>query len=51
MQSRPDSFDKSGLVMTFLINLGVTGIKYSFRLVLERTLVKEIPRLEFLEKF
>ena len=42
------------LVITFLINLGVTEILCSFRLVLKRKLGKEIPkssRLEFLEKF
>ena len=40
--------------MTFLTILGVTEILYSFRLVLEGKIGKEIPessRLEFLEKF
>ena len=41
--------------MTFLTNLGFTGILCSFRLVPERTPGKEIPpkssKLEFLEKF
>ena len=40
--------------MTFLTILGVTEILYSFRLVLERTMGKEIlesSSLEFLEQF
>ena len=40
--------------MTFLTILGVTEILCSFRLVVDRKTVKEIPessRLEFLEKF
>ena len=40
--------------MTFLTILGVTDILCSFRLVLERKAVKDIPessRLEFLENF
>ena len=36
IQPGPDTFDESTLVMIFLINLGVTSILYSFRLVLER---------------
>ena len=54
IQSGPDAFDESRLVMTFLTILGVTEISWSFRLVLERKTGKEIPkssRLEFLEKF
>ena len=54
MQSGLDSFDRSGLIMIFLTSLGVTGIKYSFRLVPEEKAVEEIPkpsRLEYLEKF
>ena len=35
IQSEPDAFDKSRLVMTFLTILGVTEILCSFRLVLE----------------
>ena len=34
IQSGPDAFDKSRLVMNFLTNLAVTEI-YSFRLVLQ----------------
>ena len=40
--------------MTFLTNLGVTEILFSFKLVLEGKTCKEIPQsstLEFLEKF
>ena len=54
MQSRPDAFDESRFVMTFLTILGITEILCSFRLVLEGKTGKEIPessRLEFLEKF
>ena len=53
IQSRPDAFDKSMLVMTFLTNIGVRII-YRFRLDLEGKAGKEIPessRLEFLEEF
>ena len=54
IQLGPDAFDKSRSIMTFLTNLGVTDIFFSFRLVLEKKTGKEIPessRLEFLEKF
>ena len=54
IQSGPDAFDESGLVMTFLTILGVMEILSSFRLVLEGKTGKEIPessRFEFLEKF
>ena len=54
IQLRPDAFDESRLVVTFLTILGVTDILCSFRLVLEGKTDKEIPessRLEFLEKF
>ena len=54
IQSRPDSFDKSRFVMTFLTTLGLMEILYSFRLVLEGKTGKEIPessKLELLEKF
>ena len=54
IQSGPDAFDESRLVMTFLIILGVMEILCSFRLVLEGKTGKEIPgssRFEFLEKF
>ena len=47
-------FDKLGLVMTFLTNLGARQILRSFRLVLEWKTGKEIPessRLEFIEMF
>ena len=54
IQSGPDAFDESRFVMTFLTIFGVMEILFSFRLVLEGTTGKEIPkssRLEFLEKF
>ena len=54
IQSGPDTFHESRLVMTFLTNLGVMDILCSFRLVLKGKTGKEIPessRLEFLEKF
>ena len=54
IQSGLDAFDESRFVMTFLTILRVMEILYSFRLVLEGKIGKEIPessRLEFLEKF
>ena len=54
IQSRPNTFDESRFVMTFLTILGVTEILCCFRLVLEGKTGKEITessRLEFLEKF
>ena len=54
IQSRPDEFDKSRFIVTFLTNLGVMEILCSFRLVLEGKTDKEIhesSRLEFFEKF
>ena len=54
IQSGPDAFDELRFVMTFLTIFGVTEILFSFRLVLEGKIGKEIPelsRLEFLEKF
>ena len=56
IKSEPNAFDKSRFIMIFLTILGVTEIKCSFRLVLERktSTSKEIPessRLEFFEKF
>ena len=54
IHSGPDAFDESRFVTTFLTILGVMEILYSFRLVLEGKIGKEIPessRLEFLEKF
>ena len=54
IKSGPDAFNESRFTMTFLVNLGVTEILCSFRLVLEGKRGKEIPdssRLEFLEKF
>ena len=54
IQSGPDTFDESKVVMTFLTIKGVTEILCSFRLVLEGKTGKEIPespRVEFLEKF
>ena len=52
MQSGPDVFDKSRLIVTFLTNLGVTEMLCSFKLAFERKTCKEIPelsRFEFLE--
>ena len=63
IQSGPDAFDESRFVATFLTILGVTEILFSFRLVLEGKMGKEIPEgkmgkeipessiLEFLEEF
>ena len=54
LQSRPDAFDESRLVMTFLTVLGVIKILCRFRLVPEGKTGKEKPkpsRLEFSEKF
>ena len=54
IQSGPDVFDKSKLVMTFIANFNVTITLCNFRLVLEEKAGKEIPessRLEFLQKF
>ena len=54
MQSKADIFDKSGLVIIFLMNLGVIEILCSYRLVLEGKASKDIfksSRLEFLVKF
>ena len=54
IQSGLDVSDESRFVMTFLTILRVMEILYSFRLVLEGKIGKEIPessRLEFLEKF
>ena len=54
IQSELDVFDEARLVLTFLANLGVTGILCIFRVVLKRKASKETPgssRLEFLEKF
>ena len=54
IHSGPDVFDRSRLIMTFLIILGVTEILCSFKLVLEGKTGKGIPessRFEFLEKF
>ena len=43
IQSGPDTFDESKVVMTFLTIKGVTEILCSFRLVLEGKTGKEIP--------
>ena len=54
IKSRPDAFDESRFIMTFLTILGVKEKLCSFRLVLEGKTGKEIPessRFEFLEKF
>ena len=48
IQSGPDAFDKSRLVMAFLTNLGLTEIG-SFRLVLEGKIDNEIPQSSRLE--
>ena len=53
-QSRPDAFDESRFIMTFLTILGVAETLCSFRLVLEERTGKEIPKssgLEFFKKF
>ena len=50
IQSGPDAFDISSLVMILLTNVGVIEILCCFRLVLERKSSKEIPessRFEF----
>ena len=52
IQSGPDAFDKSKLIMTFLTILGDTEIFCNFRLVIEGKTGTEIPqssKLEFLE--
>ena len=46
IQSGPDAFDKLKLVMTFLTNLGITGILCIFWVFLEGEAGKEIPRHE-----
>ena len=54
IQSGPEAFDESRFVTTFLTILGVMEILWSFRLVLDGEIGKEISkssRLEFLEKF
>ena len=54
IQSRPGVFDELRSVMTFSVKLVVTGIFYSFRLILERKAGEEMSkssRLELLEKF
>ena len=54
IQSGPDAFDESRVVMIFLTILGNMEILCSFRSVLEGKTGKEIPessRFEFLEKF
>ena len=43
IQLRPDAFDESRFVVTFLTILGVMDILCSFRLVLEGKTGKEIP--------
>ena len=52
-QTGPDTYDNSKLVMIFVINLGVTRILYTLRLVQEGNAGNEIPestRFKFLEK-
>ena len=54
IQSRPDAFDESSFVMTFLTILGAIEILRSFILVLEGKTGKEISessRFEFLVTF
>ena len=49
----PDTYDNSRLVMIFVINLGVTRILYTLRLVQDGNAGNEIPestRFKFLEK-
>ena len=43
IQSGRETFDKSRLVMTFLINLGVSEILCSFQIVLKGKVGKETP--------
>ena len=43
IQSGPDAFNKSRLVMISFANLRVTGVLCSFRIVLEEKEGKEIP--------
>ena len=53
IESGLDTFDKSGLGITFLYNFWTQRIFFSFRLVLEGKTGKKIPdslRLEFLKK-
>ena len=53
IQSAPDTFEESRVVMTYLTILWATEIFCSFGLVLEEKTGKEIPessKLEFLEK-
>ena len=47
IQSGPDAFDESRFVITFLTNLGVTEILYSFRLVQERKTGKKVFSTQF----
>ena len=54
MQSRPDTSDKSRIIMTFFTILRLKEILCSFRLVLEEKKGREIPessRLDCLENF
>ena len=54
IQSRPDAFDESRFIMTFLTIVKVTEILCSFRLVLEGKTSKGIPessRFDFSQKF
>ena len=47
IQSGPDAFDKSRIIMTFLTILGVTEILCCFRLVLEGKTGKEITESKY----
>ena len=54
IQSGPDTFDESRLVMTLLTNLGVTWVSCSSKLALEVKADKEmfeLSRSEFFAKF
>ena len=54
IQWKPDFFDESRFVMTFLTIFGIMEILCNFRLVLEGKTDKEIPessKLDALEKF
>ena len=50
IQSRPAVVDKSRSVMASLTNLGIAGVSYSLRVVLEEKAGKKISRSEFSEK-
>ena len=51
IQSGPNAFDESRLIMTFLTLLEVIEVLCSFRLVLEGKTGKEIPKSSRLESY